>query len=240
MTGQVLIVEDDAGAARVLERCLRRQGHDVIVAGNLADASAIYDTAPVSLVLLDLMLPDGHGADWLVELRRSDTKTPVIITSALLDERDQLHGFDAGAQDYITKPYQPPIVAAKVRVWINQRANIFDRPILFDPDAGCIAKGDRQEWLTPTETKLLSVLSSRPGAKLSRTDLLSVWPGPRRPKQRAVDHYVCRLRAKLDAVGGSGCIVTVHGGYVWNGDLQLFAAAQSRPSRASGRGAHTS
>jgi DNA-binding response OmpR family regulator len=185
------------------------------------------------------MLPDGHGADWLAELRRSDTKTPVIKTSALQREQDQLRGFDAGANDYITKPYKPPIAAARVRVWLDKLAEPFGHAVLFDPDAGCLSDGDRQEWLTPTETHLLRVLSSRPSAKLTRGDLLSEWPGAVPPKQRAVDYHVCRLRAKLDSIGTASSIETVQGGYVWKGDLQTFAVTQLRPRRAPGRGARS-
>ena len=204
----LLLVEDEDGSRRTLAEYLGRRGYDVYEAATAGDAMRLWDAHRADLVLLDLGLPDLDGVDVIRRIRREAT-TPIIILSARGDERDKIAGLEAGADDYLTKPFATDELNARIRAVLRRAGG---------PDAdadGCLRLGPialdqvRREVhvagapvrLTPREYELLKVLLSNQGRVLTKARLLrAVW-GLAYAEESAYLHvYVNRLRRKLSAV----------------------------------------
>jgi two-component system KDP operon response regulator KdpE len=206
MTGPlILIVEDEAPARRTLADYLERRGYEIHQAESALEAMRLWDAHRADLVLLDLGLPDLDGVEVIRRIRREAT-TPIIILSARGDERDKIGGLEAGADDYLTKPFATDELNARIRAVLRRAGGA-------DADAqGCLRLGPieldtvRREVhvsgqpvkLTPREYELLKVMLSNQGRVLTKARLLrAVWGLAYADESAYLHVYVNRLRRKL-------------------------------------------
>ncbi|MFN3525445.1 MAG: response regulator transcription factor [Paracoccus sp. (in: a-proteobacteria)] len=202
---RVLLIEDEADIADALLRYLRAQGHAVDPVSDLEDARAALDVAVFDMILLDLALPDGSGLDLLRDLRRGGNRVPVIIATARDQISERIAGLDAGADDYVVKPYDLAEIEARLRAH-GRRASGDPAPECQLGDlrvdrAGARLFRDRTEIrLTSREWALFDALLSARGRVLSKRvleDRLFAFGDD--IEGNAVEVYVSRLRAKLGA-----------------------------------------
>ncbi len=203
----LLLVEDDVAARELLAAYLGRRDFQVEEAGGVREALRAWDTRRPDLVLLDLGLPDGDGLDVIRRIRREAT-TPIIILSARGAERDKVAGLEAGADDYLAKPFGTDELHARVRAVLRRAAGPdADRegrlhlgPIELDPGRREVRVDGRPVHLTPREYELLRVLMGNPGRVVTRGRLLrAVWGVAYSEESHYVHVYVNRLRRKLAA-----------------------------------------
>ncbi|MDT7920305.1 MAG: response regulator transcription factor [Meiothermus sp.] len=213
----VLVVEDEPEIAEILEGYLRREGFRTERASDGPQALNLVRAAQPDLVLLDLMLPEMDGLEVLRRIRNHGN-TPVILVTARTEDLDKLLGLELGADDYITKPFSPREVVARVKA-VLRRAVLAEAPkgILrvgpLEIDSEKVVarlEGVRLE-LTPTEFRLLETLARTPGKAFSRAELLEAALPDSDAQVRVVDVHLKNLRKKLEAVGGAGLLETVRG-----------------------------
>ena len=218
---RVLVVEDDERTARWLVLYLERDGLEVSVAGTAADALARFSAAPPALVLLDVMLP-GAGGFEVCRAIRAGSNAPIIFITARTGEDDRLNGFALGADDYITKPFSPREVVARVRAVLRRAAppgaaapEVRLGDSVLRTDALTVARGGATARLTPVESRLLAALMAVPGRVLTRAQLVGHACGDDyEGTERTVDAHIKNLRRKLAQLPDSGDplrIVTTHG-----------------------------
>ncbi|HHH31796.1 MAG TPA: response regulator transcription factor [Polyangiaceae bacterium] len=214
----VLVVEDEPAIAESLSYSLKREGYAVETAGTLADAEGKVQSA--ALVILDLMLPDGSGFDLLAQLRRLDPPPAVIILSSRDHEADRVAGLETGADDYVTKPFSPREVVARVRA-VLRRARHGDSPkdehprlpLTCEPDTRRAAVNGEPLELTRVEFDLLRTLLDAPGRVFTRAQLIErIWGDNFAITDRTVDSHVKALRRKVSEAGGNAQLIeTVRG-----------------------------
>ena len=221
----VLIVEDAPEFAQIVSGVLRNSGHRVRSAATLADALVAISSVPPDLVVLDLSLPDGDGLDLCRTIRERSTAY-ILVLSGRDDEVDKLLGFRLGADDYMTKPFSPRELAARVEALLRRprhadpAASIrtFDHMVI-NPAAREVTVGDESIELTRIEFDLLDTLSATPKIVFSRLQLLErVWGPGGVGDDHVVDVHIANLRKKIDVAGAKSCIRTVRGiGYSMGG-----------------------
>lgn len=221
MTEQkILVVEDDADSANILEAYLKRDGFVVLVASDGAQAVALHAQWKPDLVLLDVMLPRLGGTEVLSAIRRAGD-TPVIMVTAIGDEPEKLGALRYGADDYIVKPYSPKEVVARVFA-VLRRANTSKSSgselkhgrLTVDTEAfvAAVSDSDGQRILldlTPTEFNLLASLLRTPFKAFTRSELLEACLPESDALERVVDAHIHNLRRKLELHGITGVLVTV-------------------------------
>ncbi|HSI80200.1 MAG TPA: response regulator transcription factor [Solirubrobacterales bacterium] len=210
---RILIVEDDAGMASFLDRGLASRGYATTVVGDGARATAIATDSDFDLVILDLGLPDVDGLTVLRELRRRGERLPVLILTARDDARDKVEGLDAGADDYVTKPFGLEELLARVRVRLRGSGSAESTVLevggltLDLRTRRAMVEGSLVE-LTAREFTMLETFMHHAGQVLSREQLLAhVWGYDYDPGSNVVEVYVRYLRRKL----GESAIETVRG-----------------------------
>ena len=217
---QIVLVEDDATLAEVIEMHLVAEGFSVRTAFDGESALARCDECKPDLVLLDVMLPKKNGLEVCAELRRKYGPLPgVVMLTALGSESDVVCGLDAGADDYVVKPIRPRELLARVRSLLRrmgagtESTEVTFGPLRIDAAARQVRVGDKAIKLTATEWDVFRCLSAEPKKVLSRTDLLQrVFDTTHAGYARNVDCHVTRLRRKLEAAGLKPApIETVHG-----------------------------
>lgn len=230
MAQKILVVDDDREIARVLRAYLEREGYGVLTAFTGEEALHVIRHDRPDLILLDLMLPDRDG--WgLTRLVRSDPNLlhiPIIMLTARTEEADRVVGLELGADDYVSKPFSPREVVARVRaVLLRASPEAPTSPLLrvrgleLDLDARRLVLDGRDIELTPTEFEVLRALMSAPGHVFTRLELIEAAMGyAYEGMERTVDSHVKNLRRKL---GGDddpqGYIQTVYGvGYRMRAD----------------------
>jgi two-component system, OmpR family, response regulator MtrA len=228
VTAHVLVVEDDASVREAISMVLANSGFAVTT---VADGDAAVEAASRlgahDLVLLDLMLPGKNGLDVCREVRRISS-IPIVMLTARADTADVVAGLELGADDYVTKPFEPVELAARVRA-VLRRSGGDDAPgvvmrvkdVTVDEGAFRALRGDRELSLTATEFRLLAELVRHAGLVLTREVLLErVWGYDYLGDSRLVDMAVMRLREKLgDTPEAPGYVSTVRGvGYRFEGD----------------------
>jgi len=214
---RVLVVEDSPRMADVLRRGLTEEGYAVDVAAMGTDAVWLASEAPFDAIVLDVVLPDFDGFEVCRRLRRADRWPPLLMLTARDDVRDRVRGLDAGADDYLTKPFAFEELLARVRSLVRRGPR--DRSptlrvgdIELDPAAHTVARADTAVALTPKEFALLQYLMAFPDEALTRTRLLEhVWDFAFDGDPNVVDVYVGYLRAKIDRPFGRRSIETVRG-----------------------------
>ncbi len=217
MAERILIVEDDADVVRVVAAFLEREGYRVATAwdGAMGLDAALRD--PPDLVVLDWMLPVVDGPTFLTRLRR-EHDTPVIMLTARSEEDDRIAGLETGADDYVTKPFSPRELVARIRAVLRRRSGAeHDRPpaidyrgLRIDPATRTVERDGRRAELTTVEFDLLHAMASAPGRVFRRHELLDrVWGEDFGGVDRVVDVHVSHLRRKLAPLGTDGTIFTV-------------------------------
>ena len=218
----ILIVEDDTGLSQGVALSLARPEYHFLQAATLAEARAAFAAHAVDLVLLDVGLPDGSGLTLCRELR-ADSRVPILFLTANDAEYDEVAGFAAGGDDYITKPFRLSALRARVeaalrRVTGAEGARYRFGDLSLDFDTLTFTKGGRPLSLSPTEQRLLRALIVRRGETVPRETLLrEVWDSDAYFDENTLTVAVRRLRAKLeDDPKAPGFLRTVYGGgYAW-------------------------
>lgn len=213
------VCEDEPALRSVLTRALRNVGHEVVAVASAAEAMRAFRTSPPQLLVLDIGLPDGDGRDLCVALRASGIDAPVLFLTARDGLHDKVAGFEAGGDDYLSKPFELEELRVRMdallrRVPASHRLAA-DQPLL-DSARHALTQGAREVVLTPTEFRLLGRLMAEPGQVVRRRTLVAAaWPMGGHVSDNTLDSYVRRIRRKLDDVGG-GEITTLRGvGYRW-------------------------
>ncbi len=214
---RLLVVEDDRSLANVLVRALTEEGHAVDHEATVAGAAEATDVHRYDLVVLDLGLPDGDGLEVCRRLTARGDRPPILLLTARDDLSDKVAGLDAGADDYLTKPFAYPELAARVRALLR-RPREAAPPVLavddvrLDPAAHTVWRGAIMIPLTAREFSLLEYLLRRPGEVCRRTDLLEhVWDANYDGLSNVVDVHIANLRRKLALPGRPEIIETVRG-----------------------------
>ena len=233
----LLVVEDDSNVAQLARLYLERDGCRVISASDGATGLALAREEQPSLVVLDVMLPRLNGMDVCRALRQ-ESEVPIIMLTARAEEEDRLMGLNLGADDYVTKPFSPRELAARVRAVLRRTARDgpVDGPatisvgvIEVDQRARRAAVGGREVHLTPKEFRLLALLVGQPGRTFTRDEIIDrVFGDDFDGFDRTVDAHVSSLRRKLAAApGGAKLIQTVYGsGYRLNGAPKTSSSAR--------------
>ncbi len=215
----VLVVDDEPRIAEIARDYLERAGFRVDVAGNGADALAFARARRPDLIVLDLGLPHMDGLDVTRALRKS-SRVPIIMLTARVEERDKLIGLEIGADDYVTKPFSPRELVARVRAVFRrvdaapERGDIIRAgEVTLDKPRMQVTVGDRAVDLTPTEFELLATLARQPGRVFTRAQLLDAIRGEAVESfDRAIDAHVKNLRRKLEPDPRiPRYVLTVHG-----------------------------
>ena len=209
---KILVIEDEPDIRRNLEYNISREGYNVLTAGSLSEAEEIVNSNSLSLILLDLMLPDGSGLD-LCKKFKSNSKTesiPIIILTAKDDEVDKVVGFELGADDYVTKPFSIRELILRIKAVLKRKIDKKDLveverqfgDLRMDIDSHEVFVNNEEVFLTALEFKLLRQLVDRRGRVQSRDQLLAdVWGYSSDVTTRTVDTHIKRLREKLGVIG---------------------------------------
>ncbi|MDN3920390.1 phosphate regulon transcriptional regulator PhoB [Roseateles violae] len=231
---RILVVEDESAIAELISINLRHAGFEVVVAADAEQAQQEIDRVLPELVLLDWMLPGQSGLA-LARQWRSAARTkelPIIMLTARADEGDKVSGLDAGADDYLTKPFSTKELLARIRAVLRRKApEALDSVVelgglCLDPGTRRVSREGAEVKLGPTEFRLLHFLMTHPERVHSRSQLLDrVWGDHVFIEERTVDVHVKRLREALDKVQCARMVETVRGaGYRLTQQLDMLSA----------------
>jgi DNA-binding response OmpR family regulator len=211
---RVLVVEDDTAIADPLVRALRREGYDALQCSSGAHALEVVNDG-VDLVVLDLGLPDVDGVSVCRELRRRDATLPIVMLTARAAELDVIVGLDAGADDYVTKPFRLGELLARIRARVRTQAitNLRAQDVEVDVSGRRAWRAGEELELTAKEFDLLALLVKRAGTVVTREEIMeSVWDEHWFGSTRTLDVHMSWLRKKLDEdVGATRYVTTVRG-----------------------------
>jgi two-component system, OmpR family, phosphate regulon response regulator PhoB len=220
VTATVLVVEDEPAIQELIAYTLKQAGHQPLRADTAEHAMRLVQSALPDLVLLDWMLPGLSGIE-LARRLRADKRTkaiPIIMLTARADEQEKITGLEAGADDYITKPFSPRELNARVKAVLRRRAPqmtddvIETRGLRLDPSAHRVTGNGLPLDLGPTEFRLLHFFMAHAERVYTRTQLLDqVWGDHAFVEERTVDVHIRRLRMALEASGHAALIDTVRG-----------------------------
>jgi two-component system response regulator MprA len=217
---KILVVEDDRAVRDALERALKLEGHDVVPVAGGEEALSRLETSP-DLVVLDLGLPDIDGLQVCKLIRDRGDRTPILILTARDAVSDRVSGLDAGADDYLVKPFALDELLARVRALLRRTTPDADGTLRFgdlvlDPRTYEVRRGERVMDLTRTEFQLLELFLRNPRTVLTREVIFDrVWGYDFGPTSNSLDVYVGYIRRKTEAGGEQRLIHTVRGvGYV--------------------------
>ena len=223
---RILVVEDEPGIAFALESDLQTEGYEVAVVNDGAEAVVRARSQPFDLILLDVMLPSKDGFEVCRELRRGGLKIPIILLTAKTQEAEKILGLDMGADDYVTKPFSPRELRARIRAVFRRSApETADEIHRF---GACeldlvrfeLRRHGRKQETTPTELKLLTAFVRNKGRVLTRDKLLEdVWGSGVYVTDRVVDNHIVALRKKIeDDPSAPRYLISIRGvGYRFDG-----------------------
>jgi DNA-binding response OmpR family regulator len=215
---RVLIVEDERKVLRSLARGLEAEGYEVVAAANGDDGWRLALTQPLDCIVLDIMLPGRDGLEILAELRRAGKTLPVLLLTARDAVEDRVTGLDAGADDYLVKPFAFTELLARLRVLLRRDRGDERNTILRADDLEVdlierrVSRGGVEMPLTLREFDLLAFFVRHKNAVVTR-DMLGreVWKEPEHSLTNVIDVYVNKLRRELEKSGGGPVILTVRG-----------------------------
>jgi DNA-binding response OmpR family regulator len=217
---RVLVVDDEVGVRRALERGLSAEGMEVVTASDGPTALRVALTGAFDVVLLDIMLPGLSGYRVLQRMRADGVRTPVLMVSAKDGEVDQADGLDLGADGYLVKPFSFVVLVAQVRALLRRgggaRRKLTLGNLVIDRGLREVSWAGIDVSLSPREYAVLDVLASRAGSVVTKDELLrTVWGDEQAATRNAVEVYVGYLRRKLEAVGAGEVVRTIRGhGYI--------------------------
>jgi len=213
----ILVVDDEPKVARLARDYLEKNGFGVVTAADGQSALATARREKPDLVILDLMLPIIDGREVCRILRR-ESDVPIIMLTALSEEIDQVTGLEIGADDYITKPFSPRAMVARVRALLRRTRREIKLPSVIrigrleiDSEKYLVTFNGKPIRFTPNEFKLLQQLANRPGQTLTREQLLDDLHGVASSMDRSVDSHIKNLRKKLETASGEPMIETIYG-----------------------------
>ena len=221
MQERILLVEDDAFLCEGLYDVLCREGYLPDTAPDLQRAQEKLSTEAYQLVILDVMLPDGSGVAFCEKLRRQGSRLPILMLTACDEEYQIVRGLDAGADDYMTKPFSLAEFLSRVRARLRQGGGnepVFGGGVSVDLTRRTVTKDGEMVFVTPTEFQILSCLLRHRGQIVTRNALLSeIWDADGNfIDDNTLSVHISRLREKI----GAGHIATVRGfGYRWEDDI---------------------
>ena len=214
---EILIVEDDRRMASLLERGLAGEGHQVCVAANGQLGLEYALARSFDVILLDMLLPAIDGLEVTRRLRERGSRTPIVAVTAKDAPRDAVRGLDAGADDYLKKPFAFEELLARIRA-VTRRGPIATPPLLcvadltLDPASHEVSRAGRKIGLTPREYQILELLMRRTGRTVPRDGLLdAIWGTAIEVEPNTVDVFVSSLRRKIEGPGEARLIQTVRG-----------------------------
>jgi DNA-binding response OmpR family regulator len=205
MSKTIMVVDDEKRLVSLVESYLAQEGYRVVSANNGKEALPIASREKPDLIILDLMMPEMDGYGFMRE-HRKEQDTPIILLTARVDDDERVIGLELGADDYITKPFRPRELVARVRAVLRRagktepQAKVLQvADITLDRDTRSVTVASRSVDLTPSEFDLLAALLVSPGRVYSRLDLLDVIQGVRyEGYERTIDTHIKNLRAKIE------------------------------------------
>jgi two-component system, OmpR family, response regulator len=211
-----LVVEDDAALRSVLSRGLREEGFRCEAVDTGARLLERVPIARPDVLIVDIGLPDCDGRDACQALRARGVETPVLFLSARDALVDRLAGFEAGGDDYLSKPFSLDELVARLRVLVRRTARDAAPTrvggVALDPGSHALVSGGQRVRVTPTEFRIVAALFSRPGEAVRRRELIRAgWPHGAIVNDNTLDAYIARLRRKLRGLPGAPELETVHG-----------------------------
>lgn len=217
MSAKILLCEDDVYLREGLCELLEKEGYTVDSAGNCDDGRALFRASTYQLVILDVMLPDGNGLDLCTEIKNHGSDVPILFLTACDEEFQIVRGLDAGADDYVTKPFRLLEFLSRVRALLRRRNSVTtyqNKDLSVDVSTMTVRKNGETLTLTPTEFQILTVLIQNNGIIVTRTTLLEkIWDCDGNfIDDNTLSVHISRLRDKI----GADHITTVRGtGYRW-------------------------
>jgi DNA-binding response OmpR family regulator len=205
MSKTIMVVDDEKRLVSLVESYLVQEGYHVVSANNGKEALPIATHEKPDLIILDIMMPEMDGYEFMRE-HRKEQDTPIILLTARVDDDERVIGLELGADDYITKPFRPRELVARVRAVLRRagktepQAQVLQvADITLDRETRTVTVADRSVDLTPSEFDLLAALMASPGRVFSRLDLLDILQGIRyEGYERTIDTHIKNLRAKIE------------------------------------------
>jgi DNA-binding response OmpR family regulator len=206
MTKTILVVDDETRLVSLIESYLTQEGYRVAKAANGREALFVARAEKPDLIVLDIMMPEMDGYEFM-RLHRKEASTPIILLTARVEDEEKVVGLELGADDYMTKPFRPRELVARVRAVLRRAGDSDPQPavlraadVTLDRETHSVQVGDRPIDLTPSEFDLLAALMTSPGRVFSRLDLLDVIQGVRyEGYERTIDTHVKNLRSKMES-----------------------------------------
>jgi DNA-binding response OmpR family regulator len=214
---RILIVEDDRKLARQLQKGLNEQGHSVTIASDGTEGLEASQSGEFDVLVLDVMLPGLDGLTIVRRLRAAESKSPILLLTARDAAEDVVAGLDAGADDYLTKPFSFKILQARLRA-LSRRKNVEPRTqlhvadLVLDPATREVKRAGSVLPLTRTEFVMLEMFMRNPGRVITRTRMIeAVWGHERDVENNTVDVFIRQMRTKIDLPGSHKLIQTIRG-----------------------------
>lgn len=219
---RILLVEDSARVTETVSAGLRSRGHTVVSAGGVAAAEKALDEQHFDVAVVDIGLPDGSGLDWCAAVRSAGNDLPILLLTARNDVSDRVAGLDAGADDYLGKPFSMDELLARVRA-LGRRGPRWEQSVLrfgdvvVDADQRAVMVREARLPLTPREFDIVALLASRSGRVVTRDEILeAVWGEATEGAAASLEVLVARIRRKLDEHGLRDALRTSRqAGYCW-------------------------
>ena len=216
----ILVVEDEDAIRGMLMMVLEQAGLTPIQAADAEEAQKILDDSTPDLILLDWMLPGISGVEWARRLKKEPIyrDIPIIVLTARGEEEDKVRGLEIGADDYMTKPFSPKELVARIRAVLRRSGKIQGQAqvtlgdLMLDTEQHRLSIGDKQLEVSPTEFRLMHFFMTHPDKVYSRTQLLDqVWGRSVYIEERTIDVHIRRLRKILEEYGREDLVQTVRG-----------------------------
>uniref|UniRef100_A0A832GMC3 Response regulator transcription factor n=1 Tax=Caldimicrobium thiodismutans TaxID=1653476 RepID=A0A832GMC3_9BACT len=221
MAKKILIVDDDPDILTVVSSFLSIEGFQILQAQNIKTAQELFEREKPDMIILDIMLPDKSGLEWLKELKYTDPTIPIMLLTAKSSLSDKVLGFELGADDYLAKPFEPLELVARCKALLR-KAQLFRKSerdfihlgnLKIDIQGRRIFKKDQEIHLTPKEWKILTLLLSDPGRAFSREEIRNaIWVEKKIYNwSRVLDVHIKNLREKIeDDPNNPQYVITVH------------------------------